>query len=49
MNTLMRRVAVSVAISALAVERPLTQRNAQVLADRVTDAVRSPLHTLQTP
>ncbi|WIY00948.1 hypothetical protein QRX60_44045 [Amycolatopsis mongoliensis] len=34
-------------ITAHAVDLPLTQRNAQVLTDRVTDAVRSPIHARQ--
>jgi hypothetical protein len=34
--------------SASAADRPLTQRTAQALTDRVTDAVRSPVHALHS-
>lgn len=40
------RAAARALTSASAADRPLTQRNAQVLTDRVTDAVRSPIDTL---
>ncbi|WP_284742338.1 hypothetical protein [Amycolatopsis sp. RTGN1] len=40
------RTAARALVSAHAVDLPFTQRNAQVLADRVTDAVRSPINTL---
>jgi len=42
------RAAAQALISALTVERPLTQQNARVLTGRVTDAAGSQTHTSQT-